>query len=168
MGLKGKRLELTDVVRAATISELTEKLEQLDGTVRLAFETRLDLCEGLCIRYGGYRKEIQEFCDAFGFMPDHDVTVYKHAVYLYDEKGDEKFLGIFPGDDCKGGESEAVVHTVAGLLEQLKLFCGNEGDDIQILSPDANFELKGSITRGVCLACKVDRGSCENWLVFED
>ncbi len=155
-----------DIIRAETISELTKKLERLDGAVRLGFEIRRDICEGFCIVYAGYRKEIHEFCDAFGFMPDCDVTVYKHTVYLYDENADKKFLGIFPEADYKGNRSETVVNTVADLLEKLKTLCGDK-DDIQLLSPNSNFELKGSITQGVCFIYKEDLKSMEKWLILE-
>lgn len=91
-----------DIIRAETISELTKKLERLDGAVRLGFEIRRDICEGFCIVYAGYRKEIHEFCDAFGFMPDCDVTVYKHTVYLYDENADKNSWEYFQRLTIKG------------------------------------------------------------------
>lgn len=163
---KTKKTDIIDIIKAETISELTEKLGRLDGAVRLGFETRRDICEGLSAIYAGYRKEIHEFCDAFGFMPDYDVTVYKHAVYLYDENEDKKFLGIFPRADYKGNKSESVVNTVADLLEKLKTLCGDK-DDIQLLSPDSNFELKGSITQGVYFTYKEDLESMEKWLILE-
>ncbi len=147
IGETRRKTDIINIIRAETISELTEKLERLDGRVKLGFETRREICEGLSIIYAGYRKEVHEFCDAFGFMPDYNVTVYKHAVYLYDENEDKKFLGIFPRDDYKGNKSESVVNTVADLLEKLKTLCGDK-DDIQLLSPDSNFELKDSITQG--------------------
>lgn len=155
----------TDIIRAEIVSELTEKLEHIDGAVRLGFETKWDICEGVSIVYAGYRKEMYEFCDAFGFMPDYDVTVYKHDVYLYDENENKKSLGIFPREDYKGNRSEVVVNTVAGLLEKLKTICGDK-DDIQILSPDSNFELKGSITQGVCFTYE-DQESTRKWLILE-
>ena len=147
IGETRRKTDIINIIRAETISELTEKLERLDGRVKLGFETRREICEGLSIIYAGYRKEVHEFCDAFGFMLDYNVTVYKHAVYLYDENEDKKFLGIFPRDDYKGNKSESVVNTVADLLEKLKTLCGDK-DDIQLLSPDSNFELKDSITQG--------------------
>ena len=147
IGETRRKTDIINIIRAETISELTEKLERLDGRVKLGFETRREICEGLSIIYAGYRKEVHEFCDAFGFMPDYNVTVYKHAVYLYDENEDKKFLGIFPRDDYKGNKSESVVNTVADLLEKLKTLCGDK-DDIQLLSPDSNFELKDSNTQG--------------------
>lgn len=161
-----KKTDIIDIIRAETISELAEKLRRLDGAVRLGFETRRDICEGLSAIYAGYRKEIHEFCDAFGFMSDYDVTVYKHAVYLYDENEDKKFLGIFPRADYKGNTSESVVNTVADLLEKLKTLCRAK-DDIQLLSPDNNFELKGSITQGVYFTYKEDLESMEKWLILE-
>ena len=163
---KTKKADIIDTIRAETISELTETLGRLGGAIRLGFETRLDICEGLSVIYAGYRKEIHEFCDAFGFMPDYDVTVYKHAVYLFDENEDKKFLGIFPRDDYKGNKSESVVNTVADLLEKLKTLCGDK-DDIQLLSPDSNFELKGFITQGVCFIYKEDSESTEKSLILE-
>lgn len=164
---KEKPLELIETIRAATVSELVERIMNLDGAVRLGFEIGLNVYEGLCIRYAGYRKEIHEFCDAFGFMPDNDVTVYKHTVYIYDENEDKKFLGIFSGTDCKQRESKYIVSTIADLLEKLKIIFRHEENNIQILSPDGNFELKGSITLGVCFQYKEDPESSENWLILE-
>lgn len=161
-----RKINSIDIIRAETISELTEKLKRLDGAVKLGFEIKVDICVGLSIIYAGYRKEMHEFCDAFGFMPDYDVTVYKHTIYFHDENEDKKFLGIFPGADYKGDKSESVINTVADLLEKLKILCGGK-DDIQILSPDSNFELKGSITQGVCFIYKEDSETTEKWLILD-
>lgn len=167
MNIKKQPLRWKDEIEAATVSELMEKIERLDGDVRLGFEREMNIYEGLCIGYAGYRKEIHEFCDAFGFMPDNDVTVYKHAVYLYDKNEDKKFLGIFPETDCKQKESEFVVYIVADLLEKLKILCRHVENEIQILSPDSNFELKGSITQGVCFSYKENPETSEKWLILE-
>lgn len=58
------------------------------------------------------------------------------------------------------------MNTVADLLEKLKTLCGDK-DDIQLLSPNSNFELKGSITQGVCFIYKEDLKSMEKWLILE-
>lgn len=39
--------------------------------------------------------------------------------------------------------------------------------DMQILSSDSNFELKGSITQGVCFSYKENPETSENWLILE-
>lgn len=92
-----RKTNIINIIRAETISELTEKLDRLDGAVRLGFEIKLDICVGLFIIYAGYRKEIYEFCNAFGFMPDYDVTAYKYAVYLYDENEIKNSWEYFQG-----------------------------------------------------------------------
>lgn len=38
---------------------------------------------------------------------------------------------------------------------------------MQILSPDSNFELKGSITQGVCFSYKENPETLEKWLILE-
>lgn len=167
MNVKEKPLKWKNSVRAETVSELMEKIAHLDGAVSIGFEIGLNAYAGLCIRHAGYRKEIQEFCDAFGFMPDNDVTVYEHTVYLYDKNEGQKFVGIFPGTDCAQAESGTIIKTVSDLSEKLKTLCSHEEYDIRILSPDSNFELKGSITSGVCFAYKEDSESSESWLILE-
>lgn len=165
---KEKPLERKDNVRADSVSDLLEAVSHLDGDVQIGCSIGKAIFRGIHTRYGGYRKEVEEFVDAFGFMPDNDVTVYKQTVYVYDDTENRKSLKIFADGRKSCEDGEAISYTLKELRQILREIQRKEDGEIAVLSPDENFELKGATTLGVCLTYMEQPETGERWLILMD
>lgn len=160
-------LEWIETIKADTTKEFMELLLPFEDTAGMGYSVNGSIYRGIHTRYGGYRKEVQEFRDSFGFMPDFDVTFYKQTVYLYDNEAESHFFEIYISNITNCADNERIHNTVGSMVRTLRELLQYSKEDIPILSADENLELKGALTVGVRLCHMKESDTGKDWLILD-
>lgn len=139
---------------ANTTGELKQKSKELPTDIPVAWSYKLQFVKGLSVCLANYYVEYQTFTDAF------DYTEYTHPVYRMKKVLDKTMecnteLSKEPVSESQvcleinkynaDLEKYTQILTIEDLLNVLEPL----DDNMQIITPDSNFELKGALTKGI-------------------
>lgn len=136
-----------------TVGELRAKLQGLSEDIPVAWSYKSEFKKGISICQAGYSMEEQTFTDAF------DYTEYTHIVYKKKERVNEEERNLQTLKKIISGEEICLeinkyyvdlegyvpIFTTGDLLRFIEIL----DDNISIITPDSNFELQGSVTKGL-------------------